>query len=120
MNAKLQSDGTGRDTYVLQNMRDMESNGKGSLLRGFSPQFASTRLRDYAFDGSAHAAGRLRGRSCGALRVSHRLAASEARRRQHVLCQRLAVPIGIQRARQSFDIEAFLHGKAFPMTWDAV
>mmetsp|Transcript_97626 Transcript_97626/g.173887 ORF Transcript_97626/g.173887 Transcript_97626/m.173887 type:complete len:127 (-) Transcript_97626:57-437(-) len=125
MNAKLTSDGTGRDQYMIQTMRDFEANGRASL-NGYRAQFKTTELRNYSykpeprrkgsnatsrssiFSWEAHARGGTPKPPPVAPAEGPRLSA--ARRRQKSLCSRLSVPSDIHKMQDRFTVEGFMRG----------
>mmetsp|Transcript_119773 Transcript_119773/g.207927 ORF Transcript_119773/g.207927 Transcript_119773/m.207927 type:complete len:126 (-) Transcript_119773:114-491(-) len=124
MNAKVSSDGSGRDTYILMSMRDFEANARGSLT-SYKAQFRNTVLRDFEPPPGRRDPAKRRPQSAGsAARVrgqvarhvsrsrsgSHSVAAQPLRSGQQALCTRLALPAEIRRRQQRFSIENFLQG----------
>jgi hypothetical protein len=62
MKSKVVSDGSGRDSYIVMNMRDFEANARGRTC-GYQPQFASAHLRDYDREEAASSRRQLRPRT---------------------------------------------------------
>eukprot|EP00931_Biecheleriopsis_adriatica_P036249 TRINITY_DN2088_c1_g1_i2.p1 TRINITY_DN2088_c1_g1~~TRINITY_DN2088_c1_g1_i2.p1 ORF type:complete len:131 (+),score=21.14 TRINITY_DN2088_c1_g1_i2:124-516(+) len=129
MNAKVKSDGSGRDQYVIQAMRDFEANCRAPGC-GYRAQFKNAELRNYEEQGRPWSAPTRRSRNVtfhtsimsweensrtGAPQPppdmpfeGRRLAA--LRRRQQAFCSRMSVPVDIQRERQRFSVTGFLRG----------
>eukprot|EP00930_Biecheleria_cincta_P086486 TRINITY_DN7576_c0_g1_i2.p1 TRINITY_DN7576_c0_g1~~TRINITY_DN7576_c0_g1_i2.p1 ORF type:complete len:129 (+),score=15.57 TRINITY_DN7576_c0_g1_i2:74-460(+) len=127
MNAKLTSDGSGRDQYMIQAMRDFEANSRAGLS-GYRAQFKTTQLRDYSFEDAERWSeprrrcqsatfrstifsweGPARGGAPPEAPVEgYRLAGM--RKRQHSTCCRLSVPSSLHREQRRFSVEQFMQG----------
>eukprot|EP00927_Polykrikos_kofoidii_P056295 TRINITY_DN50448_c0_g1_i1.p1 TRINITY_DN50448_c0_g1~~TRINITY_DN50448_c0_g1_i1.p1 ORF type:complete len:124 (-),score=20.08 TRINITY_DN50448_c0_g1_i1:274-645(-) len=113
MNAKLTPDGTGRDGYMLQVMRDFQANACGSLVKR-AAQFRTPALREWSHEYDTTPRPRRSqstvpapGDAATEVRDGKR-AVSAARQRD--LCCKLSVPTELRRRQRRFTVEAFVKG----------